>query len=212
MNVTNFNTVVFLSFHYNTIEIILYRIALNEEVSDPQYGDYSTTRLDLLFRCLESAKSFFRDLHPLPPGYLLFFPFTFWCQFGQALITLSRMALFQGESIGWDQAYARGSININQLAELTTQKLNDAYVIFLKEYPTVRSSDERPEILKRLVIRMSFIKEVHRKRQEAQAKANLQIPQDPPDLSFLMDMPIDAYFPYGNYGEMPTAFIPMDYS
>lgn len=197
-----------LSLHYETVEMIMYRICLAEDFPDTQYGDYSTTRLDLLFRCLEAVKSFVYDIHSLPLDLYPFFPFTIWCQFGLAMVTLSRLILFQGEKIGWDRTYVRSTIDIDQIADMMTKKMKEALTLSLQKNPHKQGSSELPEIFDRLIPRMQIFKAVHKMRLEAQEKANPQAPLEPPDFSFMLNMPMDVLFPYGHYGEIPSTFDP----
>ncbi|KAJ5809706.1 uncharacterized protein N7503_001924 [Penicillium pulvis] len=197
-----------LSLHYQTVEIIIYRICLSEDVSDTQYGDYSTTRLDLLFRCLEAVKSFVYDIHSLPVDLFPFFPFTIWCQFGLTMVTLSRLTLFQGEKIGWDRNYVRSTIDIEQIADMLTKKMKDALTLHLEKNLHKQGASEPPEIFERLIPRLQVFNAVHRMRAEAQEKANIQAPLETLDFSFMLNMPVDVLFPYGHYGEIPGAFDP----
>ncbi|KAJ6016076.1 hypothetical protein N7540_010667 [Penicillium herquei] len=200
-----------LSVHYNIVEILLYRISLSEHFSELTYGDHPTTRLDLLFRCLEATKSFFLAFHSLPLGYLLFFPLTFLGQFGQAMVTLSRLTLFQGENIGWDRAYVQSILDFDQVADKMIQRLQDARGLFNQEKQHLRLSAEEPEVIERLSARMEIMKEVHRRRRETLEKTNLQAPPELLDLSYITNMPFDIFFPYGGYGEIPSSFAPTEY-
>ncbi|KAJ5777657.1 hypothetical protein N7520_000903 [Penicillium odoratum] len=194
-----------LSMHYHMVEIIIYRVSLGDNFSEFQPGDYSMTRLDLLFRCLEAVKSFFFDLHSVPSEYFPFFPFTVWCQSGLAMVTLSRLILFQGEKIGWDRTYVRSVIDLDQTADNLARKMKDGQALLSRVNQNSQYL-EPPEIIERVVSRMQIMKAVHRKRLEAQERANPQAPLEPPDFSFFLNMPIDALFPYGHYGEIPSAF------
>jgi hypothetical protein len=51
------NAKAILSFHYDTLEMLLYRSSLSSEISDTDYATYPATRLDHLYRCLEATKS-----------------------------------------------------------------------------------------------------------------------------------------------------------
>ena len=43
-----------------------------------------------------------------------FLPFTISSQFGQAVVTLSRLTLYQSENGAWDSAYVKNTINIDR--------------------------------------------------------------------------------------------------
>ncbi|KAJ5637811.1 hypothetical protein N7490_007690 [Penicillium lividum] len=194
-----------LSMHYHMVEIIIYRVSLGDNFSNFQHGDHLMTRLDLLFRCLEAVKSFFYNLHSVPSEYYPFFPFTVWCQSGLAMVTLSRLILFQGEQIGWDRTYVRSIIDLDQTADNLTRKMKDGHALVLRVNQNSQYL-EPPERIERVASRMQLMKAVHRKRLEAQEKANLQAPLETPDFSFFLNMPIDVLFPYGHYGEITSAF------
>ncbi|KAJ5621695.1 hypothetical protein N7528_006478 [Penicillium herquei] len=200
-----------LSVHYNVVEIILYRISLSEHFSDLSYGDHPTTRLDLLYRCLEATKSFFLDFHSLPLRYLVFFPLTFLGQFGQAMVTLSRLTLFQGENIGWDRAYVQSILDFDKVADKMLERFHSARDLFNQDKRDLQLSAEHPEVIQRLSARMEIMKEVHRKRREALEQKNLQAPPELLDLSYITNMPFDIFFPYGNYGEIPSSLAPSEY-
>ncbi|KAJ5898767.1 hypothetical protein N7495_003511 [Penicillium taxi] len=190
-----------LSFHYDTLEMILYRVALIEDFSDAQYGNTPITQVDLLLGCLQATKSFFKHFYSLPSIYLPFFPFTFWGQFGQAVVTMSRLLLFQGNKLGWDRAYAKNNIDFDQILDELTQKLEGLRPVLSNDWS--QSSPEMPEIFGRMMARIKLMKEVHHSRLIAQDKTELQALPEPPDFSFMLNMPIDLFFPYGDYGELP---------
>lgn len=142
---------------------------------------------------------------------MIFLPFTLWCQFGLALVTLSRLTLFQGGDIGWDQNYVQNIMDLDQVADRVVQRLQEAHEIYSQEDNPLRGSAEQPKILQRLMLRMQFLKQVHQKRREAQENAKLPAPQEPLDLSFMDNVPMDLFFPYGNYAQMPSTFVPPQY-
>ncbi|KAJ5217418.1 hypothetical protein N7468_010426 [Penicillium chermesinum] len=173
-------------------EMILYRVALGINPASA-CADLPVTQLDLLFNLLEANKTFFLNFYSIPSSLLPILPFTVYCQFGVSMMTLSRLILYEGERVGWDPDYTRRTVDFDSTADVILQKLDEARAFL--------SSDvaERPEIFHRLVTRMQVMKDLHRKRLEAQAKANLEAPQEPLDFSFIFNLPTDAFFPYGDY-------------
>jgi hypothetical protein len=187
-----------LFFHYDTLELLLYKIALSEELSDAQYGEYPVTRLDLLFRCLEATKSFFFNYYSLPSVYFPFLPFASWCQFGQAIVALSRLSLYQSDHGECDRAYVQSTIDFNQTVDEVGQKLEEVR-------PSTGQGVERPEIYERMENRMHLMKKTHRKRRGAQERNQPLAPQ-PPDFTFMFNMPMGTFFPYTEFGGLPDAF------
>ncbi|KAJ5082899.1 hypothetical protein N7532_011942 [Penicillium argentinense] len=175
-----------LAFHCNTLEILLYQIALSEELSDAQCGGYTVTRLDILFHCLEATKSFFHNFYSVSSQYFPFLPFTIWCQSGHAVVTLSRLSLFQSYN-DWDLEYVRSTIDYNDTIDRLAQKLEEARSFI---QPNI-ASDELPEIFGRLSSRMRLMKESHRQKKEAMEKAQHEDIQNQPDFSFMFS---DSFF------------------
>ncbi|KAJ5570610.1 uncharacterized protein N7459_010040 [Penicillium hispanicum] len=195
-----------LLFHYDTLEILLYRIALNEDLSESMYGEYPLTRLDLLFRCLEATKSFFSNFYMLPSEDIPFAPFMFWCQFGQAVVTLSRLILYSGNTIGWDRTYVRSVLDFDQIVDGLKGKLVEARALIQQYYGgDPENLDELPEVFGRLSARVYVMKEVHHKRVEIQERTQ---PQESPDFSFLLNMRFDPFFPYGDISGVPGMSAP----
>lgn len=185
--------------------MLLYKIALSEELSDAEYGVYPVTRLDLLFRCLEATKSFFFNYYSLPSVYFPFLPYTSWCQFGQAIVALSRLSLYQSDRVEWDRAYVQSTIDFNSIVDQVGQKLEEARPSIKLGPGDQQDTDEQPEIYEKMEARMKLMKETHRKRREALEQSQPQAPQAPPDFSFMFSMPMGTFFPYTDFGELPDA-------
>lgn len=185
-----------LSSHCDTIEIILYRTAMTMVTNTPS-TDLPITQIDLLFRCLEAAKSFFLDFYSIDCDTLPILPFTIWCQFGTAMICLSRLILYQDDRIGWDQGYVQGTVDFHSTIDINLRRLEEAQALISYEFT------EAPEIFQRLKARLKVMKDLHKTRLEGQAKTNMETSQDPLDLSFVFNLPTDAFFPYGDYGTFP---------
>jgi len=183
-----------LLFHYDTLEILLYEIALSEEFSDFQCGNYTVSRLDILFRCLQATRSFFENFFSLPSHYFLFTPFTTLCQFGHAVVALSRLSLLQSDS-GWDVSYVQRTIDYDQTIDCMVHKLEEARQ-FTGSGLDISSRAELPEVFGRLTSRMRLMKEIHHQKKEALEKSRLQGADDPPNFDSLFDISFDAYFPW----------------
>lgn len=184
------NRKAMLSFHYDTLEMLLYRSSLSSEISDTDYGHYPVTWLDSLYRCLEATKSFFHHLYSLPAVYFRFLPFTISSQFGQAVVTLSRLTLYQSENGAWDSAYVKNTIDFNQTVDTFGQKLDEARALLEQD----SSTTEPPEIFKRLAARIQMMKDMHRRRQDAQEKAiQSQAVEELIDINYMFNMPADFF-------------------
>ncbi|KAJ5379915.1 transcriptional regulator family: Fungal Specific TF [Penicillium cataractarum] len=197
-----------LSFHYDTLEMLLYRSSLNNETSDNEYGNYPVTRLDLLYRCLEATKSFFHHLYTLPAVYFRFLPFTISSQFGQAVVTLSQLTLYQAANGAWDSAYVKNTIDFDQTVDMLGQKLDEARALIPKagEQDAV-SSTEPPEIFRRLAARIKMMKAMHRRRQEAQEKAQAQeAVEEPCDINYMLNLPADFFITDSDFYDFAGAF------
>ena len=126
-----------------------------------------------------------------------------WCQFGQAVVTLSRLSLYQGNTIGWDQTYVRSVIDFDQTVDTLKAKLIESRLLTQQYYGEDRDNfDELPEVFGRLSARLYVMKEVHRRRVEIQERTQ---PQGTPDFSFLHNMQFDPFFPYGDIGGISNA-------
>ncbi|OOQ87164.1 hypothetical protein PEBR_18497 [Penicillium brasilianum] len=197
-----------LSFHYDTLEMLLYRSSLDSENSDNEYGNYPVTRLDLLYRCLEATRSFFHHLHTLPAVYFRFLPFTISSQFGQAIVTLSQLTLYQSENGAWDRAYVRNTIDFDQTVDTMGRKLDEARALIPKPgEQDATSSNDPPEIFKRLPARMRMMKEMHRRRQEAQEKVpQSQAVEEPCDLNYMFNLPAEFFITDSDFYDFAGAF------
>ncbi|KAJ5477698.1 hypothetical protein N7530_003207 [Penicillium desertorum] len=195
-------TVAILQLHYNTLEIHLYRIALNNETSKSNYGDHPLMQLDLLFRCLEATNSFFQNMFSLPSALFPFFPFTIMCQFGKAIVTLSQLSLY--DHPGWDRAYVESILDFDQTVDRIVGKLEEELPLF-EQAAQDSTPTELPEIFGRMRNRAKMIKKMHRRRKDALERNSLPTTGASVDYDFMMDCPLDMMFPFGEippiYGE-----------
>lgn len=114
---------------------------------------------------------------------------------------MSRLLLYKDDDAGWDQSYVRSMIDFNETVNGLKQKMNEAGAWVNRN----NKDEEFPEVLGRMNRRLDLIKEIHLKRDELQKEAQPQA-LEPPDFSFMFNMPFDAFFPYGDFGGLPSGF------
>ncbi|KAJ5679749.1 hypothetical protein N7462_007993 [Penicillium macrosclerotiorum] len=197
-----------LDFHYNTLEILLYRVSLGNDLSDAQYGDYPVTLLDLLFRCLETTKLFFQNFYSLPSALFPLLPFTFYCQFGQAIVTLSRLSLYQTDKGDWDRDYVQQTLDLDHTVDRLTRKMEEVQLsASCTSGCSQQKTDELPEIYGKISRATKMIKEAHLSRKWAMEKAQIQTEQQVfSDFDFMSSVPIDSFFTIPDFGNLPDAF------
>ncbi|CAG7916245.1 unnamed protein product [Penicillium olsonii] len=191
--------------HYDTLEIHLYRVALNQDSSESNYGDHPLMRLDLLYRCLESTTSFFRNFSALPSTFFPYVPFTIICQFGKAIVTLSQLSLYNHN--GWDRTYVESTIDFNQIIDQLLAKLEESRPHFqqtLREYP---DGNQIPEIYGRMAARGQMLKAMHQRRKDALEQTSPSSTVNM-DYELMMNTPLDLLFPFG---EIPPVYEPYSY-
>lgn len=186
--------------------MLLYRSFLSSEASNTEHGNHTITRLNFLYRCLDATSSFFHHLYSLPAVYFRFLPFTISCQFGQAIVTLSQLTLYQSENGVWDSAYVKNTIDFDQTVDKLGQKLDEARVLVPQTGELdPASSAEPPEIFRRLTARMKMMKDMHRRRQDAQESvAQSQAIQ--PDLDFMFGLPPDFFITESDFYDFAGTF------
>ncbi|KAJ5769836.1 uncharacterized protein N7511_001887 [Penicillium nucicola] len=188
-----------ISFHCNTLEIHLYRIALSPNQSDSHYGDYPLARLDLLYRTLEATSSFFKSVFSVPASFFPYLPFTIMSQFGKAMITLSQLSLF--DHPGWDRTYVESTVDFNQMVNAIGEKLKASRSFFEEVLAKKSGSTELPEIFERMSLRGRMMKSMHQKRKDTLEQTTPPEIMNPIDFNFMLDAPFDILFPFG---EMPV--------
>ncbi|CAI7572578.1 unnamed protein product [Penicillium glandicola] len=184
-----------LQVHYSTLEIHLYRIALNNEHSKPNYGDHPLMQLDLLFRCLEATTSFFQNILSLNSALFPFFPFSIMCQFAKAIVTLSQLSLY--DHPGWDRAYVESIIDFDQTIDRIVCKLEEEIPFFEQTLGQDPKSTELPEIFGRMRDRAKRMKSMHRRRKDALERNSQPTTVAPMDYDLMMTYPLDLLFPFG---------------
>ncbi|KAJ5848616.1 hypothetical protein N7455_012573 [Penicillium solitum] len=189
-----------LQLHYNTLEIHLYRVALNSDISKSNYGDHPLMQLDLLFRCLEATTSFFQRILSLPSALFPFFPFTMTCQFAKAIVALSQLSLY--DHPGWDRAYVESIIDFDQTVDDMASKMEGQLQLYKQALAQDTKLTELPEVFGRMKNRAHLIKKMHRRRKDALEQKSLSTTVAPMHYDFMMDSPLDLLFPFGEIPPM----------
>ena len=111
----------FLLIHYYTLEIWLHEVALLDHIPASRYGNYTTTRLNILYSCLASTESFFKVLFSLPGPAFITMPYFFYAHFLHAIMILSKLLLFQDPN--WDGQYVASVLDLPTISETLITKI-----------------------------------------------------------------------------------------
>lgn len=160
-------------------------------------------RLDLLFRCLETLTSFFRNFYTLPSTYFPYIPFTIICQFGKAVVTLSQLLLYNHD--GWDRAYVESTLDFNHTIDQMIAKLEESRPYFQRTLEQDPGSTKMPEIFGRMAARAKMLKAMHQQRKEALEQTSPSSTMTVMDYELMMNTPLDLLFPFG---ETPPVYQP----
>ncbi|CAG8321418.1 unnamed protein product [Penicillium salamii] len=191
--------------HYDTLEIHLYRVALNQDSAESNYGDHPLMRLDLLYRCLESTTSFFRNFCALPSTFFPYVPFTIICQFGKAIVTLSQLSLYNHS--GWDRTYVESTIDFNHTIDQLLAKLEESRPHFQQTLQQDPECTQIPEIYGRMAARGQMLKAMHQRRKDALEQTSPSS-MTTMDYELMMNTPLDLLFPFG---EIPPVYEPYSF-
>jgi hypothetical protein len=115
---------VLLLLHYYAVETYLYEIALDEKVDASRYGSFSTTRLGLLFACLQSAKLFFETFYVLPGPVYFDLPYSIWTLVSHMNVMLSKLSLCVVD--GWDHDYVSETLNFHAVLDKLSARVAEA--------------------------------------------------------------------------------------
>jgi hypothetical protein len=114
------------------------------------------------------------------------------------------LTLYQIENGAWDSAYVRKTIDFDQTVGTLGQKLDEARAL-LEQDPSF--STEPPEIFKRLAARIKMMKDMHRRRQDAQEKAaQSQAVEQPCDMNYMFNMPADFFITDADFFDFAESF------
>jgi hypothetical protein len=108
--------------HYHSVEIHLYEIGLSKPHN--KGPDQSFQRLELLYACLLSAKSFVKAFFLIPAVSYYSISFVTWIQLSHTLTILCRLLLVNSE--GWDIAHAREVVDFPAILQRLTEKFLEA--------------------------------------------------------------------------------------
>ncbi|OAL38891.1 hypothetical protein AYO20_01642 [Fonsecaea nubica] len=166
---------VLLLMHYHAVETFLCEIALDENVPASRYGSFSTTRLDLLFACLSSAKNFFELFHSLPSSIYFDLPYCIFTIVSHLFVDLSKLSLCQHE--GWDQNYVATCLNFGDVMDHLSKKTEEASE-FLQTNQSAADATSLQNTLPRCVpliwltvpAKIQDIKAVHEARRAEQSR------------------------------------------
>ena len=168
--------------HYYNARGYLYEIALYEPIQFTWYGQQSFRRMEGLFACLNTIKSFYDVLDTIPIDEYYYLPLVNWTQVTHCLVNLSKLCFLDNED--WSATHAREVIDFSTLLDHTATKFEEARKI--KSLPA-EPDDYESDMFSRFARRMRIIKAKYDKRvsQECQTSedaANHQ-PQGPIPLS-----------------------------
>ena len=108
--------------YVNTLEILLYGITLSDNYNDRGHQDYELTHLNILRSCLVATKALLDQLADLPLEVRIHIPSTCWFQFGQAVVVLSKLSLFENEM--WKRIYDQHALEFPWEIDRIAEKLN----------------------------------------------------------------------------------------
>jgi len=106
------------------MEIYLYGVAVHDTNNSASYGDFSMTRLKMLFACLDSTKSFFDTWYAIPISAYLDSSYFPWTLLGHASVVLSKLCLYDEQ--GWDPGYASDTIDFCTTVDKVIARMEEA--------------------------------------------------------------------------------------
>ncbi|KIX07799.1 uncharacterized protein Z518_02453 [Rhinocladiella mackenziei CBS 650.93] len=160
--------------NYHAIEIVLYEIALNDNIDPIRYGSLPMTRLNMLHACLNGAKACFELFYTTPVSIYFDLPHTVWALVGHAIAVTSMLTVFVSD--GWDQNYVHNTLNFCSAIDTMAQKVEEAKEHAQTSIRQVNGSSNgstpriAPEIFMTLAPKLQMIKEAHEARRLAQLK------------------------------------------
>ncbi|OJZ91948.1 hypothetical protein ASPFODRAFT_55612 [Aspergillus luchuensis CBS 106.47] len=153
-----FTQSLILNMHYHTLEMLLYRIALERDFEDTTFNNYPITQIDILCACLNAARSLFDTLLSIPPILYLQLPYTCWTQVGHGLAILSRLLVHNDPTGCWDREWARQTISFEDTVDMFSLKVDETVAQATAENLYV------PPIFTHIKARTVMWKEAHQAR------------------------------------------------
>jgi hypothetical protein len=95
--------------HYHSVEISLYEIGLYQSSSPQSTSNLGFQRLEILYMCLQSTKSFFEAFLVVPPTKYSEISFTAFAQLVHSLAVLHKLSLL--EDPDWDSEHVRETVS-----------------------------------------------------------------------------------------------------
>ena len=108
---------------YFSAEIYLYEIALQDSRWSTPTHEYAFRRLDVLYSCLLSTKSFFDTLFTIPGSQFLILPFFDVAPMLHALSVLLKLSLAEIDS--WDTAEVRRIVDFSAVLQKVTERFDE---------------------------------------------------------------------------------------
>ena len=154
---------VLLRVHYYAVEVYLCEIALDDKVEASRYGSFSTTRLSLLFACLESTKAFFETFDTLPAVAAFDIPYSTWTMLSHLNVVLSKLSLCVAD--GWDPDYVEATVSFHSVLDNMNAKVDEA-IEYAKRRRDNDISDNTlhpsvPLIFSTVAMKVNEVKAVH---------------------------------------------------
>jgi hypothetical protein len=145
-----------LLMHYHSVEIRLYEIGLSEPPHNT--NNPSFRRLDILYACLLSTKSFLEAYFMIPSTSYRNLSFVTWVLLSNTLAILCRLLLVDVE--GWDLAHARELVDLPGILQRLIEKFTEAKEIA----DTTRTIEEEKDIFYQYAQMMLWVKSNYESR------------------------------------------------
>lgn len=164
-----------LLLHYYSAMAYLYEHALYEPIQETHFGQPGFRRMEYLFECLQTIKSFHEVLFMIPSGQYYHMPFIYWAQVTHALITVSKLCFL--DAADWNVAYAREESKFSELLGQVSSRLEEARAHQNSEADPV---DNAQDVFIGLARRMRTMKSKY----DSKVAADLAGPTDGPPTTF----------------------------
>lgn len=102
--------------HLSTARIFLYEVSLY----DAAWDDSPHQRIDALWSCVESLRSFFSTFRSIRKDSYITMPYTVWGQLSHALLTCSRVTLVEFD--GWDASQLDDDVGFLATLDVLTER------------------------------------------------------------------------------------------
>jgi hypothetical protein len=113
--------------HYWSAMAYLFEFALYEPIQKSYFGQPCFRRMEYLYACLQTIKTFYSVLFSISTSDYYYFPLFNWTQVTHSMMTLSKLCFLHAED--WNVAQAREESNFAQLLDQISSKLDEARAI-----------------------------------------------------------------------------------